>query len=196
MEIVEEPEGLVTLPAIATAEAVEQWTQGDIAVDDPRLELLMRGASDAVRRHAGWHIAPVVRDTLTVTDHYGGGRLDVLVPSGRVRSVSAVRVDGRPVADFAWDSAGAIWAGCLSTGPHRIEVDLEHGYHLSEVPDLASVVVQVAALAVSSPKGATVERAGQVSITWAQTGVGVSGGLALLDRDRETVDAFRIGGAP
>lgn len=196
MEIVEEPAGLTLLPPIATADTVEAWTDGDVTADDPRLELLMRGASDAVRRRAGWHIAPVIRDTVAITDHYGGGRLDVLVPSGRVRAVSAVRVDGRPVSGYAWDESGAVWAGHLSSGPHRIEVDLEHGFHVSEVPDLASVVVQVAALAVSSPKGATMERAGQVSITWAQTSVGVAGGLALLDRDLAIVDAYRLGGAP
>lgn len=196
MEIIEEPVGRVELPPIATKEAVEAWTQGNIAGDDPRLALLMAGASAAIRRHAGWHIAPVVRDTITVTDHYGGGRLDVLIPSGRLRDVTAVRVDGRAVTGFAWDEAGAVWAGCLSAGPHRVEVDLEHGYHLSEVPDLASVVVQVSALAVSSPTGATRERAGQVSVDWAQTSVGVAGGLALLDRDLAIVDRYRLGGAP
>lgn len=196
MELVPEPEVLVTLPAIADGEAIERWTEGDVAKDDPRLELLMEGASAAIRRYAGWHIAPVVRETVTVTDHYGGGRLDVLVPSGRVREVTAVRVDGRAVRDFAWDSSGAIWAGWLSAGPHRIEVDLEHGYHVSEVPDLAAVVVQVSAVALSSPKGATRERAGQVSIDWAQTAVGVAGGLSLLARDLAIVDAFRLGGAP
>lgn len=196
MEIVEEPTNLVTLPPLVSADALEAWTQGDIAADDPRLKLLMAGASAAIRKHAGWHIAPVVRDTITVTDHYGGGRLDVLVPSGRVRDVSAVRVDGREVRNFAWDEAGAVWAGPLSAGPHRIEVDLEHGHHVSEVPDLASVVVQVSAIAAASPKGATREQAGQVSITWAQTALGVSGGLTLLDRDLALVDSYRLGGAP
>lgn len=196
MEIVEEPAGLVKLPPLVTAAVVEEWTQGDMPADDPRLELLMDGASAAVRRYARWHIAPVVRETITVTDHFGGGRLDVLIPSGKVRDVTAVRVDGRAVTDYAWDEDGAVWAGWLSAGPHRIEVDLEHGYHLSEVPELASVVVQVSALAASSPKGATRERAGQVSIDWAQTSAGVAGGLALLDRDLAIVDAYRLEAAP
>lgn len=194
MEIVPEPAGLVTLPPIATAETIAQWV--DVDAGDPRLDLLLRGASAAIRGHARWHIAPVVRETVTVTDHYGGGRLDLLVPSGRVRDVTAVRVDGRAVTGYAWDETGAVWAGRLAAGPHRIEVDLEHGFHLSEVPGLASVVVQVSALALSSPKGATREQAGQVAITWAQTSLGVSGGLALLDRDMAIVDAFRLGGAP
>lgn len=196
MEIVEEPTGLTKLPPIADANTIEAWTEGDVSSGDPRLDPLLRGASAAIRRYAGWHIAPVVRETLTVTDYYGGGRLDVLVPSGRVRDVTAVRVDGRAVQDFAWDSAGAIWAGWLSAGPHRIEVDVEHGYHVSEVPDLAAVVVQVSVLALASPKGAIREQAGQVAITWSQTQIGVSGGLSLLARDLAIVDAFRLGGAP
>lgn len=196
MEIVPEPEGLTALPPLVSAEAVEAWTEGELAQDDPRLDLLIGGASTALRRYAGWHVAPVVRDTVTVTDHYGGGRLDVLVPSSRVRDVTGVRVDGRAVTGYAWDEDGAVWAGTLSSGPHRIEVDLEHGYHLSEVADLASVVVQVVAVAASSPKGATRERAGQVSIDWAQTAIGVAGGLTLLERDLAIVDRYRIGGAP
>lgn len=196
MELVPEPAGLVTLPALATAEAVAAYTGGDLDAADPRLEALLNGASAAIRRRAGWHIAPVVRDTLTVTDHYGGGRLDVLVPSGKLRAVTAVRVDGRAVTGYAWDTSGAVWAGCLAGGPRRVEVDVEHGYHISEVPDLAAVVVQVVAIAASSPKGATREQAGQVAITWAQTSIGVAGGLALLDRDLAVVDAYRLGGAP
>ncbi|HEX7352492.1 hypothetical protein [Brachybacterium sp.] len=195
MEIVEPPSDLVLLPPLAGAETISEWAD-DVESDDPRLKLLMDGASAAVRRHCGWHIAPVVRDTITVTDHYGGGRLDVLVPSGRLRAVTAVRVDGRAVRDFAWDESGAIWAGTLSNGPHRIEVDVEHGYHLKEVPDLAAVVVQVSVLALASPKGAIREQAGQVAITWSQTQIGVSGGLSLLDRDLATINAYRLEAAP
>lgn len=196
MELVEEPEGLVMLPPLATGEQIEAWTEGEVAADDPRLELLLGGASAAVRAYCGWHVAPVVRDTLTVTDHYGGGRLDVLVPTGNLRDVTGVRVDGRPVDRFAWDPSGAVWAGPLSSGPHRVEVDVEHGWHPSEVPALASIVVQVSVVALSSPKGATREAAGQVSVSWAQTAIGVSGGLTLLDRDLAVLDGYRIGGAP
>lgn len=196
MEIVHEQDTPVVLPPLASPDALAAWMQGDIEPDDARAKLLLDGASAAIRRRAGWHIAPVVRDTVTVTDHYGGGRLDVLVPSGRVRAVTGVRVDGRPVTGYAWDEDGAVWAGHLSAGPHRIEVDLEHGYHPSEVADLAAVVLQVSAIALSSPKGATREQAGQVSVTWAQTAIGVAGGLSLLDRDLAIVDAYRLGGAP
>lgn len=195
MEIVEEPTDLVKLPPLADAETIAQWAD-DVDDADPRLKLLMNGASKAVRNHCGWHVAPVVRETLKITDHYGGGRLDVLARSGHLRDVTAVRVDGRPVSGFAWDESGAIWAGRLSSGPHRIEVDVEHGYHLSEVPDLAAVVVQVSVLALASPKGAIREQAGQVAITWSQTQIGVSGGLSLLDRDLATINGYRLGGAP
>lgn len=196
MEIVPEPEAAVTLPPLVTGDAIEAWTQGEIAADDPRLSLLIAGASGAIRRHCGWHIAPVVRDTLRVTVPYGGGALDVLAPTLRLRNVTAVRIDGREVDRPAFDETGAVWAGYVSHGPHVVEIDAEHGFHLSEVPDLAAIAVQVSVIAASSPKGATREQAGSVSVSWAQTGVNVSGGLTLMDRDLAIVDGYRIGGAP
>lgn len=186
------------LPPLVTPADVETLTGGTVLADDPRTPLLLAGASAAIRRAAGWHIAPVIEETITVAVPYGGGRLDVLLPSLRVRRVTSVRVDGKPVPQPEWTPDGHVWAGYLShmAAPHTVEADVHHGFRADEVPDLAQVVAQVVAIAQSSPSGATREQAGALSVSWATTAPGVSGGLALLDRDLAVIDAYRLGSQP
>lgn len=83
-------------------------------------------AAASVRADAGWHIAPVVTETLTV-DSFGGQLL--VLPTRRITAVTAIRnvTDGTEVVT-GWRR--------MTTGIYRragwpigtIEVDLSHGY--------------------------------------------------------------------
>lgn len=183
-------------PALIDPEQLEVATGGAVLADDPATEGLIAQASATIRGYAGWHIAPVIEETLRVEVPFGGAPLNVLLPSLRVVRVLEVRVDGRKVDQPAWLTDGHVWAGHLSCGPHVIEADVRHGYSLDEVADVQGVAVQVAAVAMSSPTGVTREQTGAVSLEYARTGDGVAGGLALLPRDRDVLDRYRIGSAP
>jgi hypothetical protein len=73
-----------------------------------------------------------------------------------------------------------------------VSVRVRHGFDLADVPDVAQIVKQVTANALASPMGATREQAGTVSVAWATTAPGVSGGLSLLQRDLDVLAAFKI----
>ena len=78
-------------PDLMTAADVAAASKGQVSAADPRLPALIAAASQAVRDRCGWHVTPVVSETLTV-DGTGGVLLDVR--SGRLLDVSEVRVGG------------------------------------------------------------------------------------------------------
>ena len=152
---------------------------------------LIQAASAAVRRHVGWHIAPVLEDTLTMqvpAGHIG----TVALPTGKLRRVIAVRVNGAQVTGWTHLTASLLRIPLTVADPSVIEVDVHHGYTLEEVPDLWHVVEQMAAIAASSPSGAVREQAGALAVTYAQTTSGVGGGLAILERDAQLLEPYRI----
>lgn len=92
----------------------------------------------ALRADAGWHIAPVVTETLTV-DSYGGYLL--ILPTRRIVSVTAVRdVTTTSEVQTAWSRmTGGLYR--KSGWPAGVlEVDLTHGYTATPL-DLLPVVV-------------------------------------------------------
>ena len=73
-----------------------------------------------------------------------------------------------------------------------MQIKVQHGFDLDAVADLKQVVQQVVGNAISSPLGATREQAGAVSVSWATTAPGVSGGLSLLERDLMILDRYKL----
>ncbi|AYN57485.1 head-to-tail adaptor [Arthrobacter phage Kepler] len=193
-EIIEPAVDAFRLPAFVTAEEFSTWTNGKVAAADPRVEPLLKGASAGLRRYAGWHIAPVLEETL-VGDGPGGRLLSL--PTGRL--VSVVSVDnGGTVVDLA-DVDPSLRLGMLelrsgwwSSRFGAVSVRVRHGFDLADVEDVRQIVKQVTANALASPMGATREQAGTVSISWATTAPGVAGGLSLLQRDLEVLAPFKI----
>lgn len=179
--------------AFATPAELSSFTKGRISPTDERSQLLLDGATEAIRRYARWHIAPAEDVTATLD---GGGEV-LYLPSLQVNSVASVSVRGTVL-----DPAGYEWSrqtGNLRRVDHLdfpevwggIVVVFNSGYQ--DVPaDLKGVVLQVTSMAMSSPTGATREQAGQVAMQWATTAPGVSGGLSLLDRDRAIIEAYRL----
>lgn len=176
-----------------TAAEFSAWTNGVVPENDPRVLPLLAGASAAIRRFCGWHVAPQINETVTLDGE--GGR----VLSLRTKHLAVVHsVTARGVAygadSYGWSEIGNIelYSGCF---PHRyrsIAVEMEHGYDLADVEDVKQIVKQVCAAAISSPMGATREQAGAVSVQWATTAPNVAGGLSLLQRDLDVLSRFRL----
>lgn len=192
-EIIEPEAGAFRLPALVTAAEFSAWTGGKVPITDPRVEPLLAGASAGVRRYCGWHIAPVLEETLTGDGP--GGRI-LLLPTGRLRSVVSVDNGGYPVEVSSVDASAMgmleLRSGWWSSRLGAVSVRVRHGFDLADVPDVQQIIKQVTANALSSPMGATREQAGMVSISWATTAPGVSGGLSLLQRDLEVLAPFKI----
>ena len=193
-QIIEPAESAFRLPPLVTPDEFSAWTGGKIAADDPRVEPLLRGASAGVRRWARWHIAPVLEETLT-GDGPGGQLL--LLPTGRLLAVLSATDAGQDVdvAGLDFSRHGMVSRGGGYSWSNRfgaVSVRVRHGWDLADVPDVAQIVKQVTANALASPMGATREQAGTVSVAWATTAPGVSGGLSLLQRDLDVLAAFKI----
>jgi hypothetical protein len=120
-----------------------------------------------VRADAGWHIAPVVTETVTVVCY---GERELVLPSMRVVSVAAVRA-GLVTYTSGWTLAGSTLAklgGCWPVG--TLEVDLTHGYTSTPL-DLLPVVADYVR-AANNPRDVSVasRSVGQVSETYRDTG--------------------------
>lgn len=182
------------LPPLLSAREFSAGTGGQIPVDDPRLDALLSGASAAIRRYCGWHIAPVIEDDYTL-DYEGGGLL--VLRTLALRGIESLTVGGRAadVDSLEWSENGEI--RMLFHAPawfRAVQAKIQHGYDLDAVADLKAVVQQVVGNAISSPLGATREQAGAVSVSWATTAPGVSGGISLLERDLAIVDQYKLPG--
>lgn len=171
--------------ALVTPADVAAGSGGQVTAEDPRLPVLIAAATDAIRLWCGWHVAPVITETLTLD---GEGSPSLRIPSGRVLDVSAVRIDGETQPKDTWDFSQA---GMLrlrhGTFPDRfrsIDVDLTHGYQTA--PALAAVITRAVLATCASPMGATREQAGSISITWARAGMTLSG------EDRADLAPYRL----
>ena len=180
------------LAPLLTAADFSTATRGAIPANDPRLDLLLAGASSAIRRYCGWHVAPVVDDVLTL-DRPGGDLL--ILPTLRVERLDAVTVLGEPLDIDAveWSANGEV-RGRWPERFRSIVVSLAHGFDPDAASDIRQVVQQVVGNAIASPLGATREQAGQVAVQWSTTAPGVSGGLSLLERDLAVLNTYRLPG--
>lgn len=174
------------LPDLATTGDLTNLLSGDEAAS-------VRQAQRAVRNYCEWHIAPVITETLTL-DGDGGNLL--FLPSLKIVEILSVITDGRVVDLTQVDVSEAgyleLFTGCWSARPGKTFVVLEHGH--DPVPDdVVGVVAQVAARAIDSPSGRTREQAGGVNVGFGLTGVGVSGGIALLEHEKAILDKYRVG---
>lgn len=185
----------------ASPAELSAYTEGSITIADPRAPLILAGATRAIQRYAGWHIAPSLTETKRLDGAYVGNILQL--PSLHVTEVTSVIAHNRRDAStitydeysFGWSENGNVeyyskWG--WPYGYRNIEIEFTHGYSLDQISDLKQIVLQVSAQALSSPTGATREQAGQVSMQWATTAPGVSGGLSLLARDLEVVNSYKL----
>lgn len=185
------------LDPFADAQTLSEYTKGAISINDPRVEGALAGASAAIRRYCGWHVAPVVTETLTLDGP--GGRV-LSLPTLNVSAVGPVVEDTTSLTDstdYRWSADGSVKrkSGYWSDDYRILTVTLTHGYFLQDVPDVVRVILAVVARELSSPTGATREQAGAVSVSWAISSPGVSGGIALLQHERDVLDHYRIEGA-
>ena len=149
-------------------------------------------ATNAIRKECGWHVAPVITETL-VLDGRGGDAL--LLPSLRVLNLIQVLNDGVDVTDQVRFSqkAGVVTLACgWFDGVGSIEITLEHGYPADEVPEIVGLINSVAQRGMS-PAGTVVSQSvGAASVRY---GTGRDGGLLsvpLLESEKELLAPYKL----
>lgn len=178
----------------ASVQQMVARSQGAIPATQPFLDTALRAASNRIRNHCGWHIAPEVTESITVDDL--GGPV-MRLPSRRVKEITELRIGGvvAPLAQLRWLPDGRLLE------PYRIpsfrvaEITLTHGF--AEVPeDLVDLTLQIAARALGSPMGVVTERSLASSITWTSTAAGVAGGTVLMAHETPGLAPYELGWLP
>ena len=178
------------MPPIMTVAEFQAATGGVMSSTPEQIEWALAAVSQTIRDYCGWHVAPVL-----TCKHTGDGRGRFLqLPCMGVVSVDAVAVAGATLAQgsYQWTGAGLIRLnrGCFPDVWRGVVVEYKAGYTLSGA--LQAVAVQMASNALAAAPGVASEQAGQVRIDYNRTSNGVSGGVALLDRDAAMLDAYKI----
>lgn len=159
---------------------------------DPQFWL--NAAQAAVRRECGWHVAPIITEDLVLD---GSGRRELLVPSTRIRRLVSVRNDSRDVTDevrFSRRGGVLTLAGGWSCDVGSIEITMEHGYELDEVPDVAALIVtltqRAAAAARNGPVASQAVGSANVKYLIGKDGGGLS--VPLLQSEKDTLAFARL----
>lgn len=165
------------IPDIITVAEFNQLTANRFAAD-PMLSTTISAASAAIRDYCGWHVAPAAT---CIAGCYGGSRL-LHLPFRAVSSITKIEENGVELdpSTYALDprglgeiarKGGFFWCGL---GWNTITVTAVAGYDLTAVPMLTQAVVQLVSSAMAGPLGVKEEHAGQVGITYANAGGGVT----------------------
>lgn len=183
-----------SLDPFVTAAQLAAYSKGKLSATDPRVDDSVRGVSNAIRRYCGWHITPVKDDTVTLD---GPGGHELTLPTMRIVGLTSITQLGTLVESdkYDWSELGEVdlLHGCWSSRYRSIVAAFSHGYE--HASDVERVALAIASRELSSPSGTTREQAGQVSVSYAISAPGVSGGLAVLGTEYATLDTYRIVGA-
>lgn len=177
-----------TLESIITPAQFSIITGGRMSSTTETVQAMLDAVSAAVRSYCGWHVAPAT--ACVWTGEAPGGVIGL--PVMGVSAIEAVTVDGTELGtdEFMWSSSGEVRLTRCSPKWRSVTVAFTAGYSDSDA--LGAIVAQIAANALAAAPGVREEHAGQVGISYNQTSSGVSGGIALLDRDRLLLDPWRI----
>lgn len=162
----------------------------DALPDSPQFWL--DAAQAAVRRYCGWHVAPVITETITLD---GNGSRSILLRSQKVTEIISVIENGEPFTDFEWSETGILTknTGCWSRKHRAITVNLTHGF--DEFSDIAGIIVGIASRAKGAGDGALSKRAGSMAITRGSNG-GAAVSLPLLMTEKEQLASYRLNWGP
>lgn len=106
----------------------------------PFLPAVVDAAAAAIRAEAGWHIAPVIFET--IEEETDGGTL-VLLPSLQIEEIVEVRNadTGAVIPNWRVNKARGVLHSRGGPWPEVIEVDWSHGYAQCP-PELIPVIVE------------------------------------------------------
>lgn len=142
-------------------------------------QVYVDGVSAAIRSYCGWHVAPVLEQTLVV-DGSGGSVLNL--PTLRLVSVVEVKVQGAAIAEPEWSHDGTM-RGSWPDVYRAVEAKVTHGF--DDAHDVMAVAMDAMARAANQELGGGEETIGPFSFGASQGAVSFyAHELAVLDRYR------------
>lgn len=145
-------------------------------------------AEKLVRDFCGWHVAPVVTETITLD---GTGSRRLFLPSLKVNEVQSVLVNGAAIAptEFSWSEAGILYRGAgWPEGFRNVVATIVHG-HAAE--DARWIVDGIVERRKAAPAGRV------LNVRVGQRGMGYEHGAGSVTRlfqdERDALAPYRIG---
>lgn len=175
----------------ASAELMEQRTDGAIPKDRPYLEYALRTASDMIRDYCGWVVAPLTTETLHLD---GPDSRTLVLPTLNLVELVALAQNAIPVslADVHPSRTGTVRSRTPFVDAYgHVAATIRHG--LDPVPSpIVDLTLQMAARALGSPLGVVREQSLVANITWSTTAAGVAGGTVIMEHEKATLAPYRI----
>lgn len=154
----------------------------------------LNAAHGAVRRECGWHVAPVLEETLTLD---GSGGPALLLPSMRVVELFEVTNAGALVDVDLIDTSQAgileLQRGTWTRRRGRVVITLRHGYRLDEVPEVAALIATLTRRAASAPGIVASQSVNGASVSYLTAG-GAPLSISLLQIEKDLLAPYRIEG--
>ena len=148
-------------------------------------------ASAVIRNYCGWHVAPVLECTASLT---ANGRM-VAIPALMVVSIESVSDGGQELSEGQYEARadGLLRRTCFRSWTRRwegVEVAYEAGFDADAVPDVAQACINLAEAALAAPAGVASESAGGVSISYSTASASVA--AAMTPAIREALAPYRL----
>lgn len=157
--------------------------------------LYVKAAQAAVRSYCGWHVAPIIEETLTVD---GSGTHRLLLPSKHVLAVEQVNeiINGQaqPITDYTWSASGILRREDkpFTDRYQAIRLTIKHGWNPEDIPDVQALIIQMARRAANAPAGIVRSQ----SVNGATVTMDMSGGGApminLLASEKSSLARYRL----
>lgn len=136
-------------------------------------------ANAAVRAYCGWHVAPVITETVTLD---GSGTNLMFLPTLRLVDLVSILNDGEAVSDPGWSAAGIV-RGAWTDKFRGVVAEMEHGFE--ECP--AEILAVLTELATSElPGSATSLASGPYRVGFGSDGPNAARAHSAV------LDAYRI----
>lgn len=150
-----------------------------------------KAAQRVIRAYCGWHVAPIITETLTLDAH--GGKI-LTLPSKRVINITRLDINGDNVLDNAtWSTAGTVQfdTNLLPDAPGSITVELTHGYEPDDVPEVIELTRVIARRAAQHQSGISSQSVNGSSVSY-QTYGGTALGLQLLAIEKDMLAPYKL----
>lgn len=161
-------------------------------------------AQASIRAYCGWHIAPVLTETVTVTTRHISR--DLRLPTLKLLEVLSVETlddwqtgrqqwRARDEHEYEWDTDGLLR---LTTGGHwpralqGVRVTIRHGYEPDEVPDVLALADAIEKRARMNLGGVASQSVNGASVSY-QTAGGAPLSVPLLQIEKQALAAYTLG---
>jgi hypothetical protein len=170
--------------------AVEHFTQGRLAANDPATQQQLDAALTAARRYCGWHVVPAREETILVD---GPGGQTLTLPTLNVETVTEVIECGVTIdpTELTWSAKGMLVKRSGERWTHEfrgIEITFTHGF--DDAADFEGMVLK------AIDRGGFSTELGLVAIGPFKYGGGTSSDVAAPSaftlQERSTLDLYAL----